>query len=164
MSDRDEESKGVKIVDRRRFDSDGNERSGGLSERGALQPPRSAPASSKAPVSPKDGPTARLSSASGEKISAHPSPTSADSDDFHNVDITFSSFVMSLATQALMQLGEVASPPGVELPIDREAAKQTIDILGMLQRKFSGGLEHEEVQLLEDILHNLRMAYVKRVA
>lgn len=77
-------------------------------------------------------------------------------------EINFSSFVVSLATQALMQLGEMPPPPGVELPVDPAGAKQTIDILAMLQSKTKGNLDGNEERLLNEILHNLKLSYVRR--
>jgi hypothetical protein len=76
-------------------------------------------------------------------------------------DINFSSFVISLATQALMQLGEMRPPPGINVPLDRESARRTIDILGMLQHKTQSNLTQEEAKLLEEVLHNLRLSYVR---
>lgn len=77
-------------------------------------------------------------------------------------EVSFSSFVMSLATQALMQLGVVPPPQGYELPQDIQGAKQTIDLLQMLQDKTKGNLDAQEVALIEDILHNVRLAFVRR--
>ncbi|MCB0311561.1 MAG: DUF1844 domain-containing protein, partial [Bdellovibrionales bacterium] len=76
-------------------------------------------------------------------------------------DINFSSFVMSLATQALMQMGQLESPPGVEVPVDLAGAQQTIDILAMMQQKTNGNLDQSEEHLMEEVLHSLRMAYVR---
>ncbi len=75
--------------------------------------------------------------------------------------INFSSFVMSLATQALIQLGEMPPPEGFEISPDRNAARQTIDILSLLEEKTKGNLEPEEAHLLKEILHTLRISYVR---
>lgn len=82
-------------------------------------------------------------------------------DDLENLGITFDSFVASLATQALMQLGEIPAPPGVNVPYDKEAAKSTIDILSMLKRKTKGNLTDKEIVRLDELLHNLRLKFVK---
>jgi hypothetical protein len=76
-------------------------------------------------------------------------------------EIDLSAFVMSLATQALMQLGAMQPPAGVTVPVDHESAKQTIEILSMLKVKTKGNLDKEESKLFDDILHSLRMSYVK---
>ena len=76
-------------------------------------------------------------------------------------DINFSSFVISLATQALMQLGEIQPPDGMPIATDRDGARQTIDILSVIEYKTKGNLTEEEGKLMEEILHNLRLTYVK---
>ena len=78
-------------------------------------------------------------------------------------EVNFSSFVMSLATQAMVQLGQMAPPPGMDIPVDVESGKGTIDILGMMQQKTLGNLTKEESKFLEDVLHTLRVSYVKTV-
>jgi hypothetical protein len=77
-------------------------------------------------------------------------------------DVTFTSFVMSLGTQTMVQLGEMDPPPGMEVPIDVEAARQTIDILSMLQTKTKGNLSPDESRFLVEVLHTLRMSYVRK--
>lgn len=77
-------------------------------------------------------------------------------------EITFGSFILSFAHQALMQMGELPPPPGVELPKDIEGARQTIDIIAMLERKTKGNLDPEEQRLMTEVLHNLRMCFVKK--
>ncbi|WP_461209756.1 DUF1844 domain-containing protein [Desulfocurvus sp. DL9XJH121] len=76
--------------------------------------------------------------------------------------VTFSTFVMSLASSALVQLGEVPEPEtgavGVNLPV----AKHTIDILSMLKEKTAKGLDADEAKLLEGLLYELRMKYVMK--
>ncbi len=77
-------------------------------------------------------------------------------------EVNFSSFVMSLATQAMVQLGQMAPPPGMDIPVDVESGRGTIDILSMLQQKTKGNLTAEEAKFLEDVLHTLRVAYIRR--
>jgi hypothetical protein len=78
-------------------------------------------------------------------------------------EISFSTFIIGLSTQALMHLGEITSPVSEKLEIDIPAAKQMIDILGMLQDKTRGNLAAGEQSLIEDILFDLRMKYVEAV-
>ena len=75
--------------------------------------------------------------------------------------INFPSFVASLATQALILMGELPAPEGLEAPIDPDAAKQTIDIIAMLQEKTAGNLDLDEANFLKEMLHNLRLSYLK---
>ena len=69
---------------------------------------------------------------------------------------------MSLGTQALIQLGEVQPPHGMAVEVDVDAAKQTIDILAMIEGKTQGNLDDSEQKLLEGMLHNLRLSYVAK--
>jgi hypothetical protein len=76
-------------------------------------------------------------------------------------EINFSNFIFSFSTSVLIQLGEIADPvsntPQKNLPV----AKQTIDILGILQEKTKGNLTPDEETLIQNILYDLRMRYVK---
>jgi hypothetical protein len=78
-------------------------------------------------------------------------------------EINFSAFVISLSTQALMHLGEIANPLSGKSEIDVPVAKQMIDILAMLQEKTRGNLDAGEARLIEDLLFDLRMKYVEAV-
>ncbi len=78
-------------------------------------------------------------------------------------EINFSTFVISLSTQALMHLGEIPNPLSGKEEHDVPVAKQMIDILGMLQDKTRGNLNDGEAKLIEDILFDLRMKYVEAV-
>ncbi len=76
-------------------------------------------------------------------------------------EMNFSSFVFSLSTSALLHLGEIPDPITQERTRDLPLAKQTIDILGMLQEKTRGNLTPDEDQLMRHILADLRWRYVK---
>lgn len=77
-------------------------------------------------------------------------------------EIQFGSFIMSLATQGMMQLGEMPAPDGLQVPVDLNHAKQTIDVLTILREKTKGNLDSFEENLFQEVLHNLRMAYIKK--
>ena len=79
------------------------------------------------------------------------------------VDINFSTFVISLSTQVLVHLGEIPNPIDAQTAVDLGAAKQLIDILGVLKEKTRGNLDASESSLLEGILYDLRLRYVERV-
>ena len=76
--------------------------------------------------------------------------------------IDFSTFVLSLATSALYHLGMTEGPEGAptgeaNLPL----ARQTIDTIEMLQEKTQGNLSDDETKLVQSVLYELRMAFVK---
>ena len=77
------------------------------------------------------------------------------------VPVTFSTFVLSLSTQALVHLGEIADPASGQVSVDLVAAKQMIDILGVLDTKTRGNLDEAEQGLVESMLYDLRMKYVE---
>ena len=76
--------------------------------------------------------------------------------------IDFSTFILSLSTTALYQMGLVSEPDsGQKMPPDRLLARQTIDTLEMLRDKTQGNLEEEETKLLEGLLYELHMRAVE---
>ncbi len=78
-----------------------------------------------------------------------------------HIEMTFSSFILGLSTQVLISLGEIPNAPGQAPRTDLTAAQQMIDVLAMLQQKTSGNLDAGEGQMLESVLYDLRMRYVK---
>jgi hypothetical protein len=77
------------------------------------------------------------------------------------VPVTFSTFLLGLSTQALLHLGEIPNPSSGQVETDLIAAKQVIDILGILEVKTRGNLEEAERGLVESVLYDLRMKYVE---
>ena len=76
-------------------------------------------------------------------------------------EVTFSSFIVSLSTAALVHLGEMEEPATGVKEKNLPLAKHTIDTLAMLQEKTSGNLDDEEKALLDHILFDLRMKFVQ---
>ena len=62
-----------------------------------------------------------------------------------------------------MHLGEIVSPITGKIDPDVPAAKQMIDMLGMIREKTRGNLNANEDRLMQDILFDLRMKYVEAV-
>lgn len=75
--------------------------------------------------------------------------------------LDFSTFLLSLGTSALVQMGEAPIPGGDHIEKDPEGARQTIDILGMLETKTSGNLTEQEASLLRNLLTDLRLRFVR---
>ena len=77
--------------------------------------------------------------------------------------VDFSSLCLSLGTSALYHLGAVGDPEtGAKAPAPNlSLARQTIDILEMLQVKTQGNLEAEQTRLLEGLLFELRVRFVE---
>jgi hypothetical protein len=104
------------------------------------------------------GPDAAVSSPSRAARSGA-SPGSSDVPE-PSAPVTFSSFVFSLGTSALMLMGEQLDPQQGRLPVNLSQAKEIIDILSMLEAKTQGNLTGEEQTVLKDMLYALRMKYV----
>ena len=135
----DEEQKpGFRVTDRRRFTESGERRDA------ADEAPPAEPAAARPP----------------SESAAPESPAQATEELQPMDEATFSSFVFGLSVEALMMLGEVETP---DAPVERNlpAAKHVIDILGILREKTRNNLEQAEEQLLDSILYDLRMRYVK---
>ena len=76
-------------------------------------------------------------------------------------EINFSSFLLSLSSSTLLHLGEIADPQSGGKKKDLALAKQSIDIISLLKDKTKGNLTQEEEKLLEHLLYDLRMRFVK---
>lgn len=76
-------------------------------------------------------------------------------------EINFPTFIISLNASALVNLGAIEDPASGKKVKDLPIAKQTIDILSMLEEKTRGNLTEEEEQILKNILYDLRIIYVK---
>ena len=129
----EKEESGFKVADRRLFTADGDLR--------GKEPAETA--------SPDGGiPTLEVSSAAASQAE-------------EDMPMTFEALIFSLSTTALLQLGMAPHPETGRQEKDLPGAKQTIDILEMLQQKTRGNLTADEGQLLEECLYDLKMTYVK---
>jgi len=88
----------------------------------------------------------------GDKVSGNNPP-------FPKID--FSTFLNSLAASAFVHLGLINDPVTGGNIKNPDMAKQTIDIITMLEEKTKNNLLEEEKNLLINVLHDLRMHYVK---
>jgi len=128
-----EKDEGFKITDRRRFTPEGETKS-------QEEPRKEAPKQEGIPA-----PEAR-----GEAGEQEPLPP-----------LDFSTFVLSLANTALFQLGFLKSSETEDVQRDLPAARQTIDLLGLLEEKTRGNLTETEQKILKETLFQLRMAFVE---
>jgi hypothetical protein len=75
--------------------------------------------------------------------------------------INFPTFIASLNASALVHLGVIEDPVTGKAEKNLPMAKQTIDILSMLQQKTAGNLSADEDGMLKSILYDLRILFVK---
>ena len=137
------EEESFKVTDRRGREQDG-ESSG--SDVGSTAPPSTPPG--RAPID--------LGSAGQEPgRDAQAPPASAQG----TVDLQ-GLFVM-FASSALINLGEAADPGTGERLVDLDQAKDAIDLLLLLREKTAGNRTEHESRLLEQILYDVQMRYVR---
>lgn len=74
--------------------------------------------------------------------------------------LDFSTLVLSMASTAMVHLGQVPSPGDEPAERDLDSAKQAIDILAILEEKTRGNLDDAEQKLLQSLLYDLRVAFV----
>lgn len=74
----------------------------------------------------------------------------------------FKFFITTLALQASIALGHMENPATGKAQKDPVQAKFLIDTLAMLQEKTKGNLTKEETDVLENLLYELRMAYLAK--
>jgi hypothetical protein len=76
--------------------------------------------------------------------------------------LTFTGFVLSLASTAAIHFGDLPDPISGEVSEPNlEGAAQMIEILSLLDQKTRGNLTAEERQMLEQVLYELRMRFVE---
>ncbi len=74
--------------------------------------------------------------------------------------IGFEHLVQQLYLSAMMQMG-AGTPEGQRPRVDILGARQTIDLMGVLQEKTAGNLTPAERQTLDTVLYELRMTFLE---
>lgn len=131
--DMEEQEPAFKVVDRRRFTEEGQERAG---------------------IEEKE-------EASSPKDKSFESPMAEKAKEAVRPAMNFSLFVQSLAHQTMMALGLVPWPDSGLIKKELTLAKETIDILQMLKEKTINNLTKEEESLLNNLLYQLQVAFVE---
>lgn len=165
-----EDQPNFKVTDRRLFNADGSPRDLPPEEKpeakvAAPEPVAEAPReqSQSEPEPPPPPPDVASGASAGAASSGEPSadPDLTEDELAEARDpSSFISFVMSIASNAASALGMMEHPVTHQREVDIELGKHWIDILGMLQKKTSGNLTLPERNMLEGLLHDLRMQYV----
>jgi hypothetical protein len=74
---------------------------------------------------------------------------------------TLAVLLTTLATQALVALGQIPHLASGKPELHLDEAKHFIDTLEMLEAKTTGNRTAEETQLFDNLLHELRLGYVE---
>jgi hypothetical protein len=75
--------------------------------------------------------------------------------------IDFATFIFSLNSAVLVNLGLIEDPAAGKKEKNLPLAKQTIDLIALMEEKTKGNLTAEEDNLLKHVLYELRILYVK---
>ena len=145
-----EDKRGFKVQDRRRFSAEGETKEGGDDK----------PSESSESLDIKSKPAASPESAASKPQAAE-QPASSRHSSEPPPELTFAAFLWSLSEQALAALGEVPDPSSGQVSRDLLLAQQMIDIISMLRDKTRGNLDAQEQAMLKEILSGLQMKYVE---
>lgn len=165
-----EDQPNFKITDRRLFNADGTPREVPAEEK--PEPKQEAKPEPKAtePVAavsaapePESTPASEASAAAPEEPALADEEMSQEELAEAQDPASFISLVMSLASNAASALGMMEHPVTHQREVDPELGKHWIDVLGMLQKKTDGNLSRAEKNMLEGLLHDLRMQYVATI-
>jgi hypothetical protein len=75
--------------------------------------------------------------------------------------IAFSTFLVGLASSALIHLGAAPHPETGQTAKNLELARQTLDLLSLLKEKTRGNLTADEERLFENLLTDLRLRFIE---
>jgi hypothetical protein len=78
-------------------------------------------------------------------------------------EIDFSTFLFSISSTALLHFGDIPDPMTDKREKNLPMVKQTIDIIEILKEKTKGNLTPEEGNLIDNILYDLRMRYIREL-
>ncbi|MBX3436963.1 MAG: DUF1844 domain-containing protein [Planctomycetaceae bacterium] len=115
----------------------------------------------KAQVKAEDARLDAERSRSAEKPRPTAEPDSPPFDPTQLPKPTFGTLVGLFSTQAMVALGLISHPEDGKVEVQLPLARHFIDLLGVLEEKSQGNLSPGETQLLEQSLHDLRMAYLE---
>ncbi len=152
--EQEEEPSEFKVVDRRLFTPEGERRADAEPEPPKTEPRAEPKAGAKPESPPPKAPATEPLPQPGEAPRGQPHAG-------RHGPVSFEQLVMSLATSAMFHMGLVRSHEGDHPRIDLPAAKESIDLLDILQQKTKGNLTGEEEGLLEGSLYELRMVFVE---
>jgi hypothetical protein len=111
---------------------------------------------------PGSSPSTPAPSVPEQTVESAPQHATSD-DDLPEMELPPASLVFlctTLATQAMIALGQIPNPITGKTDLRLKQAKHYIDTLGMLEEKTSGNRTADESGLFDGLLHQLRMAYV----
>ena len=91
----------------------------------------------------------------------HPTSTASPAGGQESAGADLSNLFVMFASSALIALGEAQDPMSGERGVDLPQAREAIDILLLLRAKTEGNRSEHESQLLEEMLYDLQVRYVR---
>ena len=82
-------------------------------------------------------------------------------DQMNNIEASFITLSMSIASAAAMALGLAPDPSTKKTSVDLHMAKFNIDLLEVLENKTKGNLVKEEADFMKHVLTDLKLKYVE---
>ena len=158
MSEKEKEPETIRVVDRRRF-TDQGERRKDVEESDHAQ--ETAHVLNSPPSPPRSEPVASATSQPNSRAARETRRTAEPALPGGEPKMDFETLVLSLSTTTMYQLGLVEGPDQAPIPADLQAARQTLDMLAVIEEKTRGNLSTREQQLLEQALYELRLSYVQ---
>jgi hypothetical protein len=143
----------IRVTDKRKFDKEGNiKETASADER-------------------------KVKAKTSKTESAHSQPSSNEAESKPNKEvknrdeskqkqqaIEFIPFVLSLYTSILASLGELPDTSGIKVEKNVAQAKELIDIIKMLSNKTKGNLSEDEQNVIEEVIYQSEMIYIKNVS
>lgn len=126
----------LKVTDKRKFDKDGNVKE---HKKTAVKNPKEKKEADKKDEKKLEEP----------KVSYDPQKS-----------MDFIQFILSLYTSVLATLGEI-NDPSAKIEKNSEHAKEIIDILSMLQEKTKGNLTTEEQNVIDEVVYQSKIIFLK---
>lgn len=148
MSESEDETKGFKVTDHRKFTAEGELRPG---PEAASRPE---PLQEEEPKDERDEPRADTT----EKEE----PDSSEANVGPPPEVQLADLVHMLVTNALVMLGDAQDPVSGERAENLQGAQVMIAFMTLLQEKTKGNLDKEEEKLLDEMLYNLRMRFIDK--
>jgi hypothetical protein len=111
--------------------------------------------------------TAGSSFGENSRSSAKETPESTGKErlkDEYLAEVTFYNFILTVSSQALFHFGDFPDPETNQTERNLPAAQHAIDLLTMLKTKTRGNLDEREAKLLEGVLFELQMRFVREKA
>jgi len=149
MSEPENETRGFKVTDRRKFTPEGELRTD--------------PEAPSEPASARAGGVEEAVGPSRSALAQHsPAVQEALDDGAIPSQVTFLDLVGMLATNAMLQLGDVPDPASGERVENLRAVQDMISFLDVLKNKTEGHLSRNEGEVLEQVRYDLKMRYMAK--